>query len=191
MVKQILLGTIVGAVTIFLVSSVWHLVLPFAETGFHVLPHEEVMTAAMRLGIHEPGIYMFPGMDVSKRNDPAESQRYAEAFRRGPTGLIIFQPGGTDFSFPRLLANQFCFQLLAAFVLSCLLALSAAALKSYLQRVLFVALVAVFGSLLIDLPYWNWYGFPGSYTAAHFAEFLITWGIAGFAFAALIKPRPE
>ena len=85
--------------------------------------------------------------------------------------------------------NQFFFQLLAAFVLSCLLAMSMAALPNYLQRVLFVALVAVFGSLIIDLPYWNWYGFPGNYTAAHFAEFLITWGITGLALAAVVKPR--
>ena len=189
MVKQILLGTIIGAVTIFLVSFVWHMVLPFSETGFHNLPHEDVLSTALRLGISEPGIFMFPGMDVAKRNDPAEQQRYAEKFRRGPTGLIVFQPGGKEFSFPRLLANQFCFQLLAAFVLSCLLAMSASALTQYLQRVLFVALVAVFGSLLIDLPYWNWYGFPGNYTAAHFAEFLITWGITGFALAAIVKPR--
>ena len=34
MAKQIGLGTIVGAVAIFLVTFVWHMVLPFAETGF-------------------------------------------------------------------------------------------------------------------------------------------------------------
>ena len=190
MFKQVLLGTIVGAVTIFLVSSIWHVVLPFAETGFHVLPHEEVVTVALRLGISEPGIYMFPGIDPAKANDPVEAQKYTEKFRRGPTGLIIFQPGGSDFSFPRLLVKQFCFQLLAALVVSLLLAMSAPAIPSYLQRVLFVALVAVFGSLVIDLPYWNWYGFPGNYTAEHLAEMALTWGATGFAIAAVVKPRP-
>ena len=190
MVKQVLLGTIAGAVTIFLVSSVWHLVLPFSDTGFHNLPHEEVLAAAMRLDMKDTGIYIFPGVDDQKRNDPAEMQRYAEKFRRGPTGLIIFRPGGTDFSFPRLLVNQFLFQLAAAFVICCLLAMSRGALPAYGKRVLFVAMVAVSGSLLIDLPYWNWYGFPGNYTAEHFAEFLITWGLTGFVIAALVKPRP-
>jgi len=132
---------------------------------------------------------MFPGMDPAKRNDAAEAQKYAQKFRRGPTGLIIFEPGGTDFSFPRLLVNQFCFQFLAALVVSLLLAMSAPALPQYLQRVLFVALVAVFGSLVIDLPYWNWYGFPGNYTAEHLVEMALTWGITGFAIGALVKPR--
>jgi hypothetical protein len=187
MVKQILLGTIVGAVTIFIVSSIWHVVLPFSETGFYSIPHEDVLTTAMRLGISDTGIYMFPGMDPAKRNDPVEAQKYAEKFRRGPTGLIIFRPGGKDFSFPRLLVNQFGFQVLAAFVVSLLLAMSA--VPSYLQRVLFVALVAVFGSLVIDLPYWNWYGFPGNYTLEHLCEMFLTWGATGFAIAAVVKPR--
>jgi len=187
--KQIALGTIVGAVVIFIVSSIWHIVLPFSETGFHVLPHEEVLHTALRLGITDPGIYMFPGMDVTKQNDPAEQKRFADKFRQGPTGLIIFQPGGKDFSFPKLLVNQFLFQLMAAFVVSLLLAMSAAAMPNYLERVLFVALVAVFGSLVIDLPYWNWYGFPGNYTFEHLCEMLLTWGTTGFAIAAVVKPR--
>jgi len=187
--KQLALGTIVGAVVIFIISSIWHIVLPFSVTGFHLLPHEEILTAAMRLDITEPGIYPFPGMDPSKRSDPVEGKKFADKFLRGPTGLIIYRPGGTEFSFPRLLVNQFGFQLMAAFVLSLLLSMSASALPGYLQRVLFVALVAVFGSLLIDLPYWNWYGFPGNYTLEHFCEFLFTWGLTGFAMAAVVKPR--
>jgi len=154
-----------------------------------MLPHEDILSTAMRMDMSETGIYMFPGMDPAKRSDPVEAQKFAEKFRRGPTGLIIFRPGGTEFSFPRLLVNQFCFQLMAAFVLSLLLAMSATALPGYLQRVFFVALVAVLPSLLIDLPYWNWYGFPGNYTAEHFAEMVITWGLTGFALAAVVKPR--
>ncbi len=187
--KQIALGTTVGAITIFIVSSIWHLALPFAETGFHSIPHEEVVMLAMRGTINEPGIYIFPGIDMTKQNDPAEQKRYQEKFRQGPTGLVIFQPGGKEFSFPKLLVNQFLFQLIASFAISVMLAMSAPALTSYLQRALFVGLAAVFGSLLIDLPYWNWYGFPGNYTLEHLCEMALTWGVSGLAFAAVIKPR--
>jgi len=187
MIKQVLLGTIVGAIAIFAVSSVWHLLLPWAETGFHALPHEEILHPVLRMGIKDPGIYMFPGIDVTKQNDPVEQKRYQEKFQQGPTGLIIFQPGGKEFSFPKLLVNQFLFQLLAAFVVSVLLAMATPA--GYLQRVLFVGLVAVFGSLVIDWPYWNWYGFPGNYTFEHLCEMFLTWGATGFAIAAAVKPR--
>jgi hypothetical protein len=188
MAKKILLGPIVGAVTIFLVSFAWHS-LPIAETGISNLPHEQALSAAMRLGISEPGWYMFPGIDVARQNDPAEQKRYLEAFFHGPTGLIIFRPGGVEFSFAKLLVNQFLFGALAAFVVSLLLAMSASSLPGFGQRVLFVALVALFGSFTTDLPYWNWYGFPGNYTAAHTAGIVLTWAVTGCALAAVVKPR--
>jgi hypothetical protein len=187
--KQILIGTMVGAVVIFLVSFVWHMFLPFAETGVKSLPHEEALSAAMRLGISEPGWYMFPGMDPEKQNDPAAQKKYQEAFMRGPNGVLIFRPGGTEFSFPKLLVNQFLFGLLGAFAMSWLLAMSAGSLPGYGQRVLFVALVALFGCLVIDLPYWNWYGFPGDYTVAHLVGIVGTWAVTGCALAAVVKPR--
>src|SRR5271168_1936329 len=173
MVKKILLGTIVGAVTIFLITFAWQS-LPVAETGIRSLPHEEALSAAMRLGISEPGWYMFPGIDVARQNDPAEQKRFLAAFSHGPTGLIIFQPGGTEFSFPKLLVKQFLFGAVAAFVMSWLLAMSAGALAGFGQRVLFVALIALFGGFVTDLPYWNWYGFPGNYTAAHLIGIVLT-----------------
>jgi hypothetical protein len=189
MSKQIAIGTIVGAVVIFLVSFAWHEFTPFAEIGLKNLPNEDALTVAMRLGIREPGWYMFPGIDVSKQNDPAEQKRFAEKFRQGPTGQLIYHPGGEEFSFGMLLAKQFCFGLLGSLVISWLLAMSASAMPGYVQRVLFVAGVALFGCLVTDLPYWNWYGFPGNYTAAHTAGQVLTWSVTALALAAIVKPR--
>ena len=187
--KQILIGTVVGAVVIFLVTFAWHMFTPLAETGIKQLPHEAALTMAMRLGIDEPGWYMFPGADANTQKDPAAEKKFEEAFLRGPTGVLIYRPGGTAFSFPRLLLNQFLFGLLAAFAVSLLLAMSAPSLPGFGQRVLFVALVALFGCLVIDLPYWNWYGFPGNYTVAHLAGTVGTWAVTGCAMAAVVKPK--
>ncbi len=187
--KKVLLGTIVGAVVIFLVSFAWHEFTPFAEAGVRNLPHDDVLTAAMRLGISDPGWYMFPTMDPAKQNDPVEMKHYNEKFRRGPTGVLIYSPGGGDFNFPMLLAKQFLFGLLAALVMSSLLAMSAGSLAGYGQRVLFVALMALIPGLVTDLPYWSWYGFPGIYTVSHFAEIVVTWALTALALAAIVKPR--
>ena len=187
MAKKILLGTAVGAVAIFLVSFVWHMFTPLAEAGISNLPHEDALSTAMKLGIKEPGWYMFPGIDVSKQNDPAEQKRYLEAFQKGPTGLLIYHPGGEEFSFGKLLVNQFLFSVGSALVISCLLAMAAGALPGFGQRVLFICLVALFGAFTTDLPYWNWYGFPLNYTIAHLAGIVVTWAVAGCAVAAVVK----
>ena len=187
--KKVLLGTIVGAVVIFLVSFVWHEFTPFAEAGVRNLPHDDLLTAAMRMAISEPGWYMFPTVDVAKQNDPAEMKKYAEKFQRGPTGVLIYRPGGTAFNFPMLLTRQFGYGMCAALVICALLAMCAGSLPGYGQRVLFVALVAAFPGLVTDLPYWSWYGFPGIYTVSHFCEVLVTWTVTGLALAAIVKPK--
>jgi len=187
--KQTLIGTVVGAVVIFLVTFAWHMFTPLAEIGIKSLPHEAALTMAMRLGIDTPGWYLFPAADANAMKDPAAEKKFEDAFQRGPTGVLIYRPGGTAFSFPKLLLNQFLFGLLAAFAVSWLLAMSAPALPGFGQRVLFVALVALFGCLVIDLPYWNWYGFPGNYTVAHLAGTVVTWAVTGCALAAVVKPK--
>jgi len=187
MIKKVLLGTIVGAVAIFLVSFAWHMT-PIAETGITSLPHEEVLGPAMKLAISQPGWYMFPGIDVSKQSDPAEQKRFSAAFVKGPTGLLIYHPGGEEFSFGKLLVNQFLFSVGSALVISLLLAMAAGALPGFGQRVLFICIVALFGAFTTDLPYWNWYGFPLNYTIAHLAGIVLTWAVAGCAIAAVVKP---
>jgi hypothetical protein len=43
--------------------------------------------------------------------------------------------------------------------------------------------------LATNVSYWNWYGFPGSYTAAYMAIEIIGFFVAGLAAAALLRTR--
>ncbi len=51
--------------------------------------------------------------------------------------------------------------LLAAILLS-----FATGLRSYASRVAFVSAAGLLVVITTNISYWNWYGFPGSYTAA-------------------------
>src|SRR5713226_7609012 len=113
MTKQILLGGIVGGVVLFLASAVWHMVLPFGEVGVKKLPHEDLVLAAMRTTINEPAFYLFPTID--RDANPEEKEKRSVRYRQGPTGILVYQQGGTEFSFPKLLVNQFLIGLVAAF----------------------------------------------------------------------------
>jgi hypothetical protein len=191
MTKQILLGGIVGGIVVFLAGFAWHMVPSLGEAGVKMLPNEDLAVTALRTTNNEPGFYMFPGMDTSapKEKQQAATEKYMEKYRQGPTGILIYRQGGTEFSFAKLLVNQFLFGLVAAFFVSWLLALAAGSLPSYGQRVLFVAVVALVGALYIDLPYVNWYGFPVNYTISHAGGVVVSWAVAGLALAAIIK-RP-
>ena len=190
MTKKILLGGLVGGVVIFVVLSIWHMATGLGDTGMQSLPNDDAVMAVMRASIHEPGLYFFPGMNMSKsltkEQQKAEMDRYNARAAQGPAGLMVIHPEGEEFHFGKLLVNEFLLDvacgLLAAWILG-----FAASGTSYGARVLIVFLVGLAASLGTDVQYWNWYEFPTAYTLAHMGGFVVSYAAAGLAMAAIVK----
>ena len=189
MAKQIARGGIVGAVVVFLMSNVFHLVTNLGETGVKPLPNEAPVLSTMRTSISESGLYVFPATDPASMKTEAGKAAYMQKYKLGPTGIMAYRTGGAELSFGKLLVNQFLFTLVAGLLISWTLAMTAPA-TTYGSRVLIVFLASVFGGFVYTLPYWNWYGFPGSYIGAELGTWAASWLIGGLAMAALIKQRP-
>lgn len=194
MIKNVLLNTVVGAVAVFLLSSIWHVATPLGEVGVKNLPHEALLAPALQLAIPDAGFYFFPGINTSKEltkeQQAAEQTRYLNAFKQGPTGILIYTPGGKDFNFGKLLVNQFLLSLVLAFFIACILAATAGG-TTYGQRVLMVAVISAFGALIVPIQYWNWYQFPANYTIAYAAGIFICWGLTGVVMASLVGKRTK
>lgn len=190
MAKKIILGGLVGAVVVFIVSSLWHTVLGLGEVGIRTLPNEDAVMAAMRASITQPGFYIFPAPNMtpgrSKEQQSADNAAYASKFRQGPNGILIYSPGGEDFNFGKALLNQFLFNLVAALILAWILAMGAAG-SSFGARALIVLLASIFAGVVYILPYWNWYGFPIAYIFGDMAGWVVSWGIGGLAMAKIVK----
>jgi hypothetical protein len=86
------------------------------------------------------------------------------------------------------MAYQFLFGLVGSFLISWILAMTAG-VTTFGTRACLVLLIALFTGIVYALPEWNWYGYPASYTIASIASYLVSWGIAGMAMAAIVK-RP-
>lgn len=190
MAKQIALGGIVGAVVVFLVSLVFHLFTHLGETGIKTLPNEDSVLSMMRSSIPESGLYVFPAADMSAQKDPAAQAAYMAKYKAGPTGILAYTKGGNDLAFGKLLVNQFLFGLVAALLVSWILAITASA-TSYGSRVLIVLLASLFGGFVYTLPYWNWYGFPSAYILGELGTWAVSWLVGGFAIAAIVKQKPS
>lgn len=182
MTKRIFLAALAGSVVVFLVSSIWHMASGLGEVGIQNLPNEDAVLQAMRSSIHSSGFYFFPGVP----SGTAAQAMYLEKYKAGPTGILIYHPGGEDLAFGKLLSVQFLIGLAGAFLLAWVLAVTVDA-TTFKTRALLVVAISVFAAVIYEIPYWNWYGFPSNYIIAHAAGWIISWSAAGIAMAAMIK----
>jgi hypothetical protein len=194
MIKNVVLNTIVGAVLIFILSSIWHVGTPLGEVGVQNLPHEQLLAPALKLAIPDAGFYFFPGINrskgMTKEQQQAEAKRYMDAYEKGPTGILIYTPGGEQMNYGKLLLNQFLIGVICAFFIAWILAAAAPA-TTYGQRVLIAVFVGSFGGILVPFEYWNWYKFPSNYTITYVAGIIVTWGLTGLVMASLAAKRAK
>ena len=103
---KVLIGGIVAGIVIFFWGFAAHKFLPLGETGMHDIPQEEVVAAAVKDAVREPGIYFLPGHGMGKTKSPEEQKALNEKVAKGPTGFLIIHPKGSEVSLPKYLVPQ-------------------------------------------------------------------------------------
>ncbi len=181
--RQVVLAGLLAGVASFTWGAVSHPLLDTAKMSIRVLPDEPAVLLALRHSLPEPGFYVYPS--GAGDSDPAKA---AEAYRTQPHGVLVYTPPGEPFDFGRRLAVQFTADLACGWIAAVLLSVAASSLPGFLARVLFVVLLGAFATLAVDVPYWNWYGFPTEYLLGQLFDGLIGWGLAGLVLARLLRP---
>jgi hypothetical protein len=182
---KILIGGIVGGIILFFWGFVSHMLLPIGEMGLQFIPQEDGMAAAMKAAVGEPGLYFLPGYDRSKPQSQQDMQAHMDKVTKGPYGFMVIYPTGRDVSLGKRLpielgTNVVC-ALLAAMLVSQLR-------PGFIVRVACVTLMGILASIMILVPYWNWYGFPPDFTLGQIIEHAVGWLLAGIALAAIVRP---
>jgi len=187
MIGRLLLAGVAGGAIVFVMSGAQNAVLPAAEP--RSLPAQAAILPVLKASIPRAGFYFFPGDALTRAMTAAERDAaladHGRRFREGPAGVIVYSAGGDDFAFGRRLATQFALSVIAALTASAILALGAGT-ATYGARVAVVCLTGVFAFVYLEPQYWNWYGFPASYTAARVAGGVVAWAAAGCAMAAIV-----
>jgi hypothetical protein len=178
--RRVLLAGLLGGLATFAWSFISHMVLPLGEAGVRTLPNEEAVLADLRGSIPEAGFYIFPLMGDPSKATAEEQAQWAEKYRTGPAGILVYRPAGGEFNFPKLLGIELLTNILAALIAAFILARVAG---GYLQRVFIVGALGLFAWFSISISYWNWYGFPASFILAEGIDQLIGWLVAGLAIA--------
>jgi hypothetical protein len=192
MAKRILLAGILGGIAMYAWSFIAHMVLPLGTTGISEIPNEPAVLSAMQASLgSRPGLYMFPGMGLgpnpSMKDMNAAMPEYVKKLATNPQGMLLYHPPGAKAMEPRQLLTEFATEVVEALLAAWLL--SRTRLASYAARVGFVFVVGLTAAITTNIPYWNWYGFPGNYTAAYVGMQMVAFLVAGLVAASVLR-RP-
>ncbi|HEX4488881.1 MAG TPA: hypothetical protein VH088_21575 [Terriglobales bacterium] len=191
--KRILLAGLLGGVALFAWGSFSHIVLRLPSIGIEDFPQaqEEGVKSVLSGALTHPGFYFFPGMGeapgMSAQERSAANKAFEAKYKRGPHGILIFEPAGADVMTPKQLIIQFVLVVVEALLAAWLLSLTT--LTSFASRVGFVVGLGVLMALATNVEYWDWYGFPGNYTAAYMLDKVIGMLIVGLVVAAMTRKR--
>jgi hypothetical protein len=188
---KILLAGVLGGVVMFIWTSIAHMALPLGEAGIGEIPNESAVLGAMQSNIgQQTGLYIFPGPGVGRnatREEKNEAmKRIAEKTAANPSGILMYHAPGRPFTFGKWLAIEFCTELLEAILIVFLLAQMRVA--SFAGRVGFALVLGILAAIATNISYWNWYGFPGVYTASYMLTQIVGFVLVGIV-AALILPK--
>ncbi len=179
---RILIGAIVGAIVVFVVSAILHMATPLGTSGLSVLPNEDQVLEGLRANVQRSGLYMFPGLDPRTATE-AQTSAWNAKFQRGPSGLLLISVGAGEALSPRQLILEFLTTLVAAWFGALILVRIGGSL---LTRALVVAMLPVFAFFSVTASHWIWYGFPSAFVLAELAMEVIAWTCAGLAMAKIV-----
>jgi heme exporter protein D len=190
--KRILLAGVLGGVAMFVWASIAHMVLPLGYAGVHEIPNETAVLGAMQSTLGQnAGLYIFPalgaGPNATAAQRNAAMKDYAPKLAANPSGLLIYHPPGANGITGKRLGTEFVTELVETLLAVFLLAQTR--IGSYAGKVGFMVVVGVVAAITTNIPYWNWYGFPGNYTEAYMFTQVVAFLAAGLVAAAVVKNR--
>jgi len=189
---RILLAGILGGIAMFIWTSIAHMALPLGEAGINEIPNESAVLGAMQSSIGDKtGLYIFPGLGAGK-NATREEKREAmkqmqQRIAANPSGILMYHPPGRPFAFGKSLAVELSTEVLQAILVIWLLAQTR--IGSFAGRVGFVLIAGILASITTNVSYWNWYGFPGAYTASYILIEIVGFLLVGVVAALLLRKR--
>jgi hypothetical protein len=190
---RIFLAGLLGGIAMFIWSSIAHMVLPLGETGLSEIPNEQTILDAMQHNIAEKsGLYIFPGFGLGPnptREQKNEAMKHmADNFARRPSGILMYNAAGSrPIDMVRWLGVEFLTEVAEALLAVYLL--SKTRLTNFGARLGFMIGAGILAAIATNISYWNWYGFPTSYTLSYVSTQVVGFLCAGLVAAFVLRKQ--
>ena len=189
--RRVIVGGILGGLVLFVWSFVSHDLLPLGTAGLRTMApaQEAAVLSAMRGAMNEQALYLFPGMDPSGKMTKEQQHDWSTRYADGPAGVIGYNPhpaarASAEMLFPTLFITELLCDVLAGLIAAVVISHVPSRL-GLLRRALLVGLLGVLMTVDVDFSYWNWYGFPMTYTLAQLIDHGVGYCLVGLVVAGI------
>ena len=185
-----LLAAVLGGLAFFAWSSVAHMFIGLGDVGMSDIPNEPAVVGAIKANITQPGLYRVPGFglgaNATQAQKMAKLKDLAPAMKAGPVGIMVIHPEGAEPIAPGQMITELVTNIVQ--ILLAVILLGYTTLNSFVARWRFITIAGILAAISTNISYWNWYGFPGSYTLSYICTIAMGFVFAGLVAAAMLKP---
>ena len=148
---------------------------------------EKAVEAVLRKNAPEPGFYFLPYADTTGLS-PKDAAKAKQALMK-EIHKRMFVTGAIRPSGGKPISESIILQLITC----CLCSIALAALlcgmgkKSFGRRLGVTFTIALFGFAAFMVPFWTWFGYPGSFILVELIDTVILWGVTGSVIALLFR----
>lgn len=185
MPKQLILGSVLGGIVLFVWSFIAWTFIPWPGEPLRSFNNEGAVEQAVVNNAPVSGIYLLPNPHKSGVT-PEQQTASEEKLMRGPMVFASVRLGAMR-PFPVLLITQLLTFIISALIVTFLLLKTVG--LSYGQRVVFVSVCGILIFLGGKVDQWVWWSFSTSYLMAEFGAIVIGWILAGLVIAKVARGR--
>jgi hypothetical protein len=188
---RIIFTALLGAIAMFAWTSIAHMALPLGEAGVQNTMNDDTLLTALKSTVSDkPGLYIYPSMGLGPDATHAQRSEAMKSFgaklEKNPSGFFIYHPAGTrPMDMGKYLTIEFITELCEALLAVWLLAQTR--IVTFGGRLGFVTAAGIMAAIATNVSYWNWWGFPGNYTAAYILIQVVGFFLVGVVAAIMFR----
>lgn len=180
--KHLILGTVLGAIVLFVWGMIAWEIIPWPGTPLRAFTNDEAVTQAIVANAPVSGNYLLPNKGLT----PEQQQKAIDKMAKGPIvfAAVRLEPFA---SMAKPLISQFLTQLLVAFLAALLLSQTTG--LSYKSRVTFLTVIGLIVFVGGHMDESTWWSFSNAYMLMQFGALVIGWFLASLVMSMFVKGK--
>jgi hypothetical protein len=182
---------VIGGALMFVGGYVEHGILGWVGRQIKSPADEASLNEDFKKHFPADGVYALPPVPPDMEKLTAEQKTaYNEAYKKGPSALVVVAPTGQDMMGPMQLGGEFATCAVAALLAAIIVALMRPEV-GFAGRWSAVFLIGIITWLSVNASYYLWYRYPWPWVQDELFCAMVEWAAAGIAIAAIVRPNPS